>query len=222
MGDGTNLQGTWNSHQLFEFGPNGLNIDSIGSKGSNFIQISSQRPPLVWCAVQFQHAASEELDLEHGGMDARHYTGSHYRTIGDLLGATYYNAPAEDRNQNLSFDTPMGEGDKFLYHDDGQVAWGGTYLQLEADKLNYSAFVNVSGAQSWYRAIDYFRPQIVTLDGTTYEVARTMNSESWETNKWSTDTTFLTANPPRSSDLHHGLGTVEQRDNQGRWQLRTR
>ena len=39
MGDGTlNLQGTWDSHQLFEFGPNGLNIDSIGRKGSNFIE----------------------------------------------------------------------------------------------------------------------------------------------------------------------------------------
>ena len=29
-------------------------------------------------------------------------------------------------------------------------------LQLEVDKFNYSAFVNVSAAQSWYRAIDYF------------------------------------------------------------------
>ena len=124
-------------------------------------------------------------------------TGSHYATIGDLLGGTYYNAPAEDRNQNLPFDTPMGEGDKFLYHDDGQVAWGGTYLQLEADKLNYSAFVNVSGAQSWYRAIDYFRPQVVTLEGTTYEVRSNDEfQELGETNKWRRDTTFLTANHP--------------------------
>ena len=37
MTDGTlNLQGTWDSHQLFEFGPNGLNVDSIGREGIQF------------------------------------------------------------------------------------------------------------------------------------------------------------------------------------------
>ena len=24
------------------------------------------------------------------------------------------------------FDTPLREGDKYFYHDDGQVAWGGS------------------------------------------------------------------------------------------------
>ena len=179
MGDGTlNLQGTWNSHQLFEFGPNGLNIDSIGRKGSNFIRISHNDHRWFGALSNFNTQLSDQWTLS-AGIDARHYTGSHYRTIGNLLGATYYDAPEDRRNQNESFDTPLREGDKYFYHDDGQVAWGGSYLQLEIDKFNYSAFVNVSGAQSWYRAIDYFRPQVVTLDGTTYEVALRMNSESW-------------------------------------------
>ena len=40
--DGTiDLQPTWNAHQLFEFGPNGLNVDENGErKGSNFIRIA--------------------------------------------------------------------------------------------------------------------------------------------------------------------------------------
>ena len=196
MGDGTlNLQGTWNSHQLFEFGPNGLNIDSIGRKGSNFIRISHNDHRWFGALSNFNTQISDQWTLS-AGIDARHYTGSHYRTIGNLLGATYYDAPEDRRNQNESFDTPLREGDKYFYHDDGQVAWGGSYLQLEIDKFNYSAFVNVSGAQSWYRAIDYFRPQVVTLDGTTYEVRSTDEFRELGTTNWRTDTTFLTANHP--------------------------
>ena len=196
MGDGTlNLQGTWNSHQLFEFGPNGLNIDSIGRKGSNFIRISHNDHRWFGALSNFNTQLSDQWTLS-AGIDARHYTGSHYRTIGNLLGATYYDAPEDRRNQNESFDTPLREGDKYFYHDDGQVAWGGSYLQLEIDKFNYSAFVNVSGAQSWYRAIDYFRPQVVTLDGTTYEVRSTDEFRELGTTNWRTDTTFLTANHP--------------------------
>ena len=200
LGDGTlNLQGTWNSHQLFEFGPNGLNIDSIGRKGSNFIRISHNDHRWFGALSNFNTQLSDQWTLSVG-IDARHYTGSHYRTIGNLLGATYYDAPDDRRNQNDSFDTPLREGDKYFYHDDGQVAWGGSYLQLEIDKFNYSAFVNVSGAQSWYRAIDYFRPQVVTLDGTTYEVRSTDEFRELGTTNWRTDTTFLTAN-------HTGLQT---------------
>ncbi|MEE2838619.1 MAG: hypothetical protein VYD51_07240, partial [Bacteroidota bacterium] len=82
--------------------------------------------------------------------------------------------------------------------DDGQVAWGGSYFQLELDKYNYSAFVNVSGAQSWYRAIDYFRPNVVTLNDTTYEVRSTDEYRVLGDTEWQTDTTFLTAD-------HEGL-----------------
>ena len=196
MGDGTlNLQGTWDSHQLFEFGPNGLNIDSIGRKGSNFIRISHNDHRWFGALSNFNTQLSDQWTLS-AGIDARHYTGSHYSTIGNLMGATYYDAPDDRRNQNESFDTPLREGDKYFYHDDGQVAWGGSYLQLEVDKFNYSAFVNVSGAQSWYRAIDYFRPQVVTLDGTTYEVRSTDEFRELGTTNWRTDTTFLTASHP--------------------------
>ena len=42
IADGTiDLQPTWNAHQLFEFGQNGLNVDENGErKGSNFIRIA--------------------------------------------------------------------------------------------------------------------------------------------------------------------------------------
>ena len=192
--DGTlDMQGTWNSHQLFEFGPNGLNVDENGErKGSNFIRIAHNDHRWFGALSNFNSALNDEWTLS-AGVDARHYTGSHYRTIGDMFGADYYDAPDDRRDQNSDFDTPLRTGDKYYYHDDGQVAWGGSYFQFELDKYNYSAFVNVSGAQSWYRAIDYFRPKVVTLNGTTYEVRSTDEYRVLGETEWQTDTTFLTA-----------------------------
>ena len=197
--DGTiDMQGTWNSHQLFEFGPNGLNVDENGErKGSNFIRIAHNDHRWFGALSNFNTQLNDEWTLS-AGVDARHYTGSHYRTIGDMFGADYYDAPDDRRDQNSDFDAPLRTGDKYYYHDDGQVAWGGSYFQLELDKLNYSAFVNVSGAQSWYRAIDYFRPNVVTLNDTTYEVRSTDEYRVLGDTEWQTDTTFLTSD-------HEGL-----------------
>lgn len=197
LDDGTlDLQGIWDGHQLFEFGPNGLNVDANGErKGSNFIRISHNDHRWFGALSNFNTSLNESLNFS-AGIDARHYTGSHYRTIGDMFGADYYDAPNDRRDQNADFDTPLREGDKYYYYDDGQVAWGGSYIQLELDKYNFSAFVNVSGARSWYRAIDYFRPNVVTLDGTTYEVRSTDVYRELGDTEWLMDTTFLTANHP--------------------------
>lgn len=197
LADGTlNLQPLWDAHQLFEFGPNGLNVDENGErKGSNFIRTSHNDHRWFGALTNFSIDLNDQLNFSTG-LDARHYTGSHYRSITDLLGADYYDAPEDRRNQNADFDTPLREGDKYYYHDDGQVAWGGSYVQFELDKYNYSAFVNISGAQSWYRGIDYFRPNVVTLDGTIYEVRSTDEYRVLGETEWSTDTTFLTASHP--------------------------
>lgn len=201
LNDGTlDLQPTWNSHQLFEFGPNGLNVDANGErKGSNFIRVAHNDHRWYGALSNFNTALNDDLSLS-AGVDARHYTGSHYRTIGDMFGADYYDAPDDRRDQNADFDAPLREGDKYFYHDDGQVAWGGTYAQLEWNKPLYSAFVNLSGAQSWYRGIDYFRPKVVTLDDTTYEVRstdewRVLGDSDWSTGELS-DGTMLTADHP--------------------------
>ena len=194
------LQPMWDSHQLFEFGPNGLNLDENGQrKGSNFIRVAHNDHRWFGALSNFNTALTDQLNLS-AGVDVRHYTGSHYRTLGDLFGADYYDAPDDRRDQNADFDAPLHEGDKYYYHDDGQVAWGGSYFQLEVDKYNYSAFINVSGAQSWYRGIDYFRPNVVTLNDTTYEVRSTDEFRVLGETEWQTDTTFLTA-------AHPGLST---------------
>ena len=73
---------------------------------------------------------------------------------------------------------------------------------MELDKYNYSAFVNVSGAHSWCRAIDYFRPNVVTLNDTTYEVRSTDEYRVLGDTEWLSDTTFLTSD-------HEGLATYK-------------
>jgi iron complex outermembrane recepter protein len=201
LADGTlDLQQTWDSHQLFEFGPNGLNVDDNGErKGSNFIRVAHNDHRWYGALSNYTTQLKDELSFS-AGVDVRHYTGSHYRTIGDMFGADYYDAPADRRDQNADFDAPLREGDRYFYSDDGQVGWGGTYVQLEWDKLNYSAFVNVSGAQSFYRGIDYFRPRVVTLEGTTYEVRSTDEWRVLGDSDWSegalADGTLLTAEHP--------------------------
>ncbi|MDB4563959.1 carboxypeptidase-like regulatory domain-containing protein [Flavobacteriales bacterium] len=201
LADGTiDLQPTWNSHQLFEFGPNGLNVDANGErKGSNFIRVAHNDHRWYGALSNYTTQLKDELSFS-AGVDVRHYTGSHYRTIGDMFGADYYDAPDDRRDQNADFDAPLREGDRYFYSDDGQVGWGGSYVQLEWDKLNYSAFVNVSGAQSWYRGIDYFRPRVVTLEGTTYEVRSTDEWRVLGDSDWSegalADGTVLTAAHP--------------------------
>ena len=205
--DGTrDIQTSWDGHQLNEFNPDGtgLNLDSLGEfKGSDFILTSHNNHRWFGALTNLNSQLNEHLTLS-AGLDARHYTGIHYRSISDLLGADYYMAPASDRNQNEPLDSRLREGDKFLYHDIGQVAWGGSYVQLELDKYNYSAFLNISGAQSWYRAIDYFRPRIITYDRPTwsqpiiYEVNVLDEYRRLGASEWQSDTTFLNA---RHEDL---------------------
>ena len=75
--DGTiDMQGTWDSHQLFEFGPNGLNVDENGeSKGSNFIRIAHNDHRWYGALSNFSMVLSDEWTFS-AGIDARHYTGA--------------------------------------------------------------------------------------------------------------------------------------------------
>lgn len=109
-----------------------------------------------------------------GGLDVRRYTGIHYRAVDEFLGGDVAQVAVDRRNHNVAYDDQILPGDKYLYHDEGHVAWGGGFGQVELDYHNWSAFANVSVAQSWYRGIDFFRPKVVEIDGVTYEV----NSES--------------------------------------------
>ncbi len=104
------------------------------------------------------------------GIDARHYIGSHYRKVYDLIGGDYY-VDAADKNQpwgmgNLSYSMKRTD-DKVGYYNQSTVDWGGLFAQAEYAGEKWSAFFTLSGSMSWYQRIDHFKKRdIVMEDGT--------------------------------------------------------
>ena len=104
-----------------------------------------------------------------GGIDARTYVGQHWREIYDLLGGEYYVAREDGANPKH-----VGElyfkGDKYAYHNDGRVRWGGVFAEYEYSYRKLTVFANISASNSWYQRVDYFRPD--TNGGKTAWVTR--------------------------------------------------
>lgn len=110
------------------------------------------------------------------GVDARSYKGSHYRSVYDLLGGDYYK-DISDANQprgilqgdpNYQYSMKK-EGDKIDYYNVGLVKWGGLFGQAELKSGRWTAFVTVSGSQTGYQRIDYFKRKDLVIDGRIYE-----------------------------------------------------
>lgn len=87
------------------------------------------------------------------GVDLRTYTGEHFREVTDLLGGDFYEDDS-DINKPIS---ALKVGDKFSYHNDGEVGWQGLFTQLEYDKDNFAGFISASISNTSYRRIDYFQ-----------------------------------------------------------------
>ncbi|MEE2953902.1 MAG: TonB-dependent receptor [Bacteroidota bacterium] len=102
-----------------------------------------------------------------GGLDLRYYKGEHYREVFDLLGANY----AVDDANGIQDSQVKREGEKVGYYNDGLVKWSGIFSQLEYSDNKISAFFNVSGSNSGYKRIDYFKKKDLVLEDTTYNEA---------------------------------------------------
>ena len=84
-----------------------------------------------------------------GGIDLRTYEGDHWREPYDLLGGTGIQTP-----QGV-----VGLNGRYDYDYTGFVRWGGLFGLAEYSNDVVSAFVNISGANTAYRAEDYLREQ---------------------------------------------------------------
>jgi len=98
------------------------------------------------------YQATDKLSLA-GGLDMRYYEGQHYSEIYDLLGGDYV-VSTDDENQ---LSAVKRVGDKIGYHNDGIVKWSGVFSQAEYSNGMLSAFFNISGSNSAYKRIDYFK-----------------------------------------------------------------
>lgn len=171
LADGTmDLQFAWDSNRLFEFGPDGLNIDENGEyEAQNIVRSSINNHFWYGYLGTLTYAHDDNWKIS-GGLDARRYTGEHYRTAYNLIGGDYYVPENKDQNANDKPNTPIGVGGTYAYHDEGHVAWLGSFVQAEYASELWSAFVNISGARSGYKAVDHFRERTLEVNGQTYEI----------------------------------------------------
>jgi len=117
----------------------------------------------------FNIKINNKFDLA-SGIDLRTYKGEHYREVYDLLGGDYYvgslGSGAKNSVGESSNNLMLREGDKMYYHNDGLVKWTGAFGQLEYNYKDISAFINVTGSQTSYKRIDYFKKQDLVFNDT--------------------------------------------------------
>ena len=89
-----------------------------------------------------------------GGIDLRHYKGSHFREVTNLLGATH--VLNKDDTNNPPEGIPIGVGDKFDYNNDGIVTWLGAFAQGEYTLNNLSVFASATISNSAYKREDFY------------------------------------------------------------------
>ena len=126
----------------------------------------------------YNHKINNNFDLA-SGIDLRTYRGEHYREVYDLLGGDYYAGSLGSGSKNSvgenSSNLILREGDKMYYHNDGLVRWYGAFGQLEYNYKDISAFINITGSQTLYKRVDYFKKQDLVLSDTIFTQAIGIN-----------------------------------------------
>ena len=115
----------------------------------------------------FTYRMNDSLSFS-GGLDYRSYKGEHYTEVYDLVGGDYYIAEEYGENQNPYM---LRKGDKFRYHNDGLVKWGGVFGQVEYTTPAFSTFFNASYAASAVKRVDYFLARDIVIDGQVFQNA---------------------------------------------------
>ena len=174
----SNAGNMWNSF----INPGGPAIDlaySDSEKKSTYILYSSINNH-SWAGLlsTYNLEINEKFNLA-SGIDLRTYKGEHYREVYDLLGGDYYagslGSGAKNSVGESSDNLMLREGDKIYYHNDGLVRWIGGFGQLEYNHGNISAFINMTGSQTLYKRIDYFKKQDIVLSDTILSQAVGIN-----------------------------------------------
>ena len=173
-GGGTGLSGNTNNYDTDgqynlqdAYNANVNNIDALYSDSQNkagtYLRSSINNHFWYGGLSTLNYQASDEISLS-GGLDMRYYKGQHYREVYDLLGSDY----AIDDANGMQNSQVKKVGDVVGYHNDGIVKWSGVFSQMEYSNGLLSAFLNISGSNSAYKRIDYFKKKDLILEDTTY------------------------------------------------------
>jgi hypothetical protein len=160
-----NLQDTYDGNFAGPFSIDPAYSDTE-RKAGNYLKSSINNHYWYGGLSTLNYQANDKLSFS-GGLDMRYYKGQHYREIYDLLGGDY--AIVNDDGTQLS--SVKREGDIIGYHNDGIVKWSGVFSQAEYSNGMLSAFLNISGSNSAYKRIDYFRKKDLILADTIIKEA---------------------------------------------------
>ena len=160
-----NLQDTYDGNAGGPFSVDPTYSDTEHKSG-NYLKSSINNHFWYGGLSTLNYQATDKISLS-GGLDLRYYKGQHYREIYDLLGGDYA-VVTDDKTQKSSV---KREGDIISYHNDGIVKWSGIFSQAEYSNGMLSAFFNISGSNSAYKRLDYFRKKDLVLADTTIREA---------------------------------------------------
>ena len=160
-----NLQDTYDGNAGGPFSVDPTYSDTEHKSG-NYLKSSINNHFWYGGLSTLNYQATDKISLS-GGLDLRYYKGQHYREIYDLLGGDYA-IVTDDKTQKSSV---KREGDIISYHNDGIVKWSGVFSQAEYSNGMLSAFFNISGSNSAYKRLDYFRKKDLVLADTTIREA---------------------------------------------------
>tara|TARA_B110000238_G_scaffold57636_1_gene63033 strand:+ start:1 stop:2226 length:2226 start_codon:yes stop_codon:yes gene_type:complete len=160
-----NLQDTYDGNFAGPYSIDPLYSDTE-RKAGNYIKSSINNHYWYGGLSTLNLQVNDKLSIS-GGLDMRYYRGQHYKEVYDLLGGDY--AIVNDDRTQLSL--VKIEGDIIGYHNDGIVKWSGIFSQAEYSNGMLSAFLNVSGSNSAYKRVDYFRKKDLVLADTTIKEA---------------------------------------------------
>jgi len=140
------------------------NEPNVFNQGQSSFYLRSSVNNHFWIGAlsTFKYSINNEFTLS-GGVDLRQYEGGHYRTAYDLMGGEFFKGERNSRINNKT--TQLGVDDKFSYHYNGFVRWGGVFGLLEYSKDKVSAFLNLSTAVTGYKMEDYLWDKVIEIDG---------------------------------------------------------
>jgi len=135
-------------------------------KSYQFLRSNKNNHNWVGLLSTFNYIINEAFTFS-GGIDLRRYVGSHNEEVYDLLGGMY---TLDSRNANRDPNQQLRVGDKINYYNDAIVEWAGFFTQMEYKRGNLSAFINLTGAITGYKKIDYFAPKELKVNDTVLTI----------------------------------------------------
>ncbi len=135
-------------------------------KSYQFLRSNKNNHNWIGLLSTFNYQINDKFTLS-GGIDLRRYVGSHNEEVYDLLGGSYI---LDLSNANRDPFTQLRVGDKINYYNDAIVEWAGFFSQLEYKTGQLSAFINMTGAITGYKKIDYFAAREIKVNDTVLTI----------------------------------------------------